>query len=71
MTQSDSLASKGEIVVHPVLNRISSTDVTLRCLVGFIEEQGILDGIRPVCLLGMPVPNLMRTPQHGHKFQSV
>jgi hypothetical protein len=69
-TESDTLLSDGQVVIHPVTERVLGRYVGLSSLVGLVEEQGVLDGSRPLVLVRVPISELMRTPDHGNVFET-
>ena len=67
-TEPDSLLPDGQVVVHPVTDRVLRRDVGLSRLIGLVEEESRLDGSRPAVLERVPVTELVRTPKHGYVF---
>lgn len=69
-SESDTSLSERKEVVHPVLDRVLRRHVALGWLVGFVKEQGVLDGSGPAGLERVEVTELVRTPKHGNVFET-
>ena len=69
-SESDTSLSERKEVVHPVLDRILRRHVALGWLIGFVKEQGVLDGSWPAGLESVEITELVRTPKHGNVLET-